>query len=118
MGWALFALLQIYPLEATCPARGCRPTIAIAGSTCSPLMIRAIGSSNSRPITKSVTVPRWTSGRHGTTSIAIGAEEHDCKFAELERKYRVRSPTMPEMRWQIVAVGTLGWPHDEQPAGA
>jgi hypothetical protein len=45
-------------------------------------------------------------------------EAHDRKAAELEDKYCVCSPTISEMRWQIVEIRMPGWPRNEQPAAA
>jgi hypothetical protein len=113
----VFALLQLYPPEATVPFDG------EADDGDSGVDVLAVDNSRDQLEQFAADYEQ----RHRTAldewkawddlSRDWGAE-HDCKCAELERKYHVRSPTIPGIRWQIVAVGTQEWPHSEQPAAA
>jgi hypothetical protein len=41
-------------------------------------------------------------------------EEHDRKLAELEDRYCVCSPSIPEMHWQIVEIWMPEWPRRQR----
>ena len=113
----MFALLQLYPPEATVPYRGetddgdCGVDVLAVDDSRDQLEHFAADYEQRYR----AALDEWTAWDNLDRD---WDEEHDCKFAELQCKYRIRSPTMPEMRWQIVAVGTQEWPHGEQSAAA
>jgi hypothetical protein len=100
----MFALLQIYPLEATTPfgANDDRDT------DCG-VDVLAVGDSRERLEQFAAAYER----RHHTAHEEWQAwddlgcewdEGHDQKSEELERKYGVSSPSIGDLRWQIVEV--------------
>lgn len=105
----IFALLQIYPPEATVPFDG-----EADDDDCG---VDVLAVNNSRDQLEQLAADYQERYRTALSEWMAWdntdrdwGEEHDGKLAELERKYRVRSPTMSEIRWQIVAVGTQEWP--------
>jgi hypothetical protein len=94
----MFALLQIYPLEALDPDR----------SDCG-VDVLAIGDSEDRLGQFAAEYEQRYRAAHQEWKLwdDISREwdaAHDCKIEELERKYCVCSPSIGDMRWQIVEV--------------
>jgi hypothetical protein len=97
----MFALLQIYPPEALDLdwRRDCGVEVLAIGET-EEQLDRLAADYEQRYRAAHQEWAAWDG-----LSCDWGAA-HDRKLAELERRYRVSSPTIGDMRWEIVEVWT------------
>ena len=98
----MFALLQLYPLEATLSLEG-------QDDDLSGVDVLAIDASHERLEQLAADYEQRYQAAQAEWDAwddpgCEWSEAHDRKAAELERKHHVCSPTIAEMRWQIVEV--------------